>query len=118
MFGVKKDQLVKGLAKVSCRLCGYLGSICDCKYLGEGDEVFSGSEQTGCCETAMAATLINAMTADEFRRIAKRAQIQIHDYEEEPLDMAAEMKKFKDNRNNHFKSTMVATTVKHTKSKK
>jgi hypothetical protein len=78
MFGVNKEELVKGLCLLSCTLCGYMGNRCDCKYMQNSDTLDRGSEATGCPETAMAATLINAMTAQEFHAIAQRAGIQLN----------------------------------------
>lgn len=100
MNGIKKEQLVTSLARISCQLCGYLGSRCDCKYMREGDDfVHTDNEQTGCCETAMAATLINAMTPEEFYTIAQRAGIYISLSSKEMLelgDIFLKMKKQRD----------------------
>jgi hypothetical protein len=102
MFGVNKEQLVKGLCRVSCRLCGYLGSICDCKYMLTSDDFRTGSEETGCPETAMAATLINAMTLEEFYIIAHRAGIQVDPSEEESIELAKTFSNMKKQRNDHL----------------
>src|SRR6266566_4457525 len=76
MFGIKKDQLVKNLVKLSVSLCAYCGSNrCDCKYMRDD----SHSEVTGCPEAQMAANLINAMGVQEFFALAKRAGISISD---------------------------------------
>lgn len=107
MFGCKKDQLVTGLARVSCQLCGYLGTICDCKYMDENDDYYRNSEQTGCCETAMAATLINAMTQEEFFTIAERAGIRITLTDDEALALGDIFKKMKKQRNNQLRAEMV-----------
>jgi hypothetical protein len=78
MFGIKKDQLVRNLVKLSVSLCGYCGnSRCDCKYMP--DDSNGHSETTGCPETRMAADLINAMGVQEFFALAKRAGISIND---------------------------------------
>ena len=79
MFGVTKERLVKSLCRLSCQLCAYMGTICDCKYIQDNDEfIATGSESgSGCPESAMAASLINAMTQEEFRTIAGRAKIFI-----------------------------------------
>jgi len=100
MFGVRKEELVTGLARISCKLCGYLGSLCDCKYMDESnDHLNAGTEQTGCPEVSMAATLINAMTPQEFHAIAQRAGIQVHLSEQEQLDLEGTFEAAKRNRN-------------------
>jgi len=103
MFGVNKEQLVKGLCRVSCQLCGYLGSICDCKYMRVSDDFRTiGSEETGCPETAMAATLINAMTLEEFYAIAERAGISVEPSEKEHIVLDKTFSHMKKQRNEHF----------------
>lgn len=100
MFGVNKEQLVKGLCRVSTRLCGYIGSRCDCKYIQNTDDdtMDFGSEATGCPETAMAAALINSMTTQEFYAIARRASIQVSLPEESEIKIDDLMQKLKKQR--------------------
>lgn len=105
MFGINKEQLVKGLCRVSCRLCGYLGNFCDCKYMKVSDDYYGNSEETGCPETAMAATLINAMTIEEFYTIAQRAGIQVDPSEEDEIELSKIVKNMKDQRNEHIRAT-------------
>jgi hypothetical protein len=105
MFGIKKDQLVKGLCRLSCQLCAYMGTMCDCKYMKDSDDfIATGSEAgSGCPESAMAASLINAMTPEEFKTIAARASIQIfEDISPEALDTWEISKKFKHQRNDEI----------------
>lgn len=98
MFGVNKEQLVKGLCRLSCTLCGYLGNRCDCKYMQNTDTLNSGSEATGCPETAMAAALINAMSAQEFYTIAQRAGIQLNLPDDAPIQIGEFMSNLKGQR--------------------
>lgn len=99
MNGVSKDQLVTSLARISCRICGYLGSRCDCKYMEGGEDFYHrDSEQTGCPETAMAATLINAMTPEEFHTIAQRAGIRILMNEIESVELEGIIKEMRKQR--------------------
>jgi hypothetical protein len=105
MFGVNKEQLVTGLCRVSCQLCGYLGSICDCKYMKTSEDFRTGSEETGCPETAMAATLINAMTLEEFYTIAKRAGIEVLPSKKELIELDKLFTGMKDQRNQHMRAS-------------
>ena len=98
MFGVSKEQLVKGLCRVSTSLCGYMGHMCDCKYMQNSDDFGRGSEQTGCPETAMAATLINSMTTQEFYAIARRAGIQVSLPEDPEVKIGDFMRNLQDQR--------------------
>ena len=105
MFGVKKEDLIRGLCRVSCKLCGYLGTMCDCKYMDTNSEIFrQNSEQTGCPETAMAATLINAMTPEEFYSIAQRAGIHISLTQEDSIELHDLFKQMKKQRNELLRS--------------
>ena len=98
MFGVKKEQLVKGLCRLSSRLCCYMGNTCDCKYQSDSEQFLgSSSEATGCPETAMAAKIINEMTTQEFYAITRRAGIQIS-MPEESVKVDELMKSFKEQR--------------------
>jgi hypothetical protein len=99
MFGVTKEQLIKGLYRISCRLCGYLGATCDCKYMQISEDFRTQSgEETGCPETAMAATLLNAMTKEEFNILAQRAGIYISNYDEGNNDLKDFLKKMRKQR--------------------
>ena len=78
MFGITKDQLENGLENVRSNLCAYSHWRCDCKYGVEKREHFMAmtyGENTGCPEVRMAASLIHAMTDDEFQEMCKRANI-------------------------------------------
>ncbi len=82
MFGIKKEELIKNLTRLSVKLCAYCGSTpCDCKYMNdETQHIASGSESgSGCPETHMAAELLSTMTTQEFFALAKRANIAISD---------------------------------------
>jgi len=104
MFGINKEQLVTGLCRVSCQLCAYLGSICDCKYMKVTDDFRTGSEETGCPETAMAATLINAMTVEEFYTIARRAGIQVDPSKKDRIELDKTFKNMKTQRTEYFRA--------------
>jgi hypothetical protein len=85
MFGTKKSELIKGLDAVRRRVCCYTGDPCDCKFGAYGDEakgapVYFG-EQTGCPEIRQAATLLAAMSEDEFRRLCERANVSVFEYD-------------------------------------
>ena len=99
MYGVRKEQLVKSLCRISSRMCGYIGHTCDCKYMqnAEADEyVLMSGETSGCPETLMAATLINAMTTQEFHAITRRAGIQVSEPEEKEVNINSLMTKLQD----------------------
>ena len=99
MFGISKEQLVKGLCRISTRLCCYMGSRCDCKYMQNTNDVLScGSEATGCPESAMASHLINAMTTQEFYAIARRAGIEVRSPEEPEVEIGIFMKNLQEQR--------------------
>lgn len=115
MLGVKKEQLVTGLCRISCRLCGYSGSMCDCKYMREGDDFQFFSEETGCPETTMASNLINAMTLEEFYTIAKRAGIRISENDNNPLDLTIIFKKLQTQRDEKRRTNIKVSTGKRSK---
>jgi hypothetical protein len=101
MFGVGKEQLVKALCRISSRMCGYIGHGCDCKYMQDSeasDYVLMSGETSGCPETMMAATLLNALTTQEFYALAGRANVQVSLPEEKEIDISSLMNKFKDAR--------------------
>lgn len=88
MNGVIKERLATVLLKLQHRHCSYYhhgsseddGKIhfCDCKYVGEGEPIRPGSESgPGCCELALAYTLINAMTPQEYIRLCRRAGVWV-----------------------------------------
>jgi hypothetical protein len=122
MNGIKKEQLVKSLCRISTSHCGYIGSHCDCKYMKDDHSVDNwGSEATGCPETILAATLINNMTTQEFYAIARRAGITIHYPEESTLDLnqvIAEMQKQRDTKRMGSALQMPTVVAKRKLSKK
>lgn len=79
-FYPTQSTLVSGLRIVSTSICGYRGPVpgvpvrCDCKY-GIGVAEHRNSEQNGCPETAAAAALVEVLSAKEFERLVKRAQL-------------------------------------------
>lgn len=79
MFGIAKDRLIKGLARLVAKSCSYTKQPCDCKYMQDDDNhINPGSERgSGCPEMTMAAMLIAHMTNQEFSTITRRAGIQI-----------------------------------------
>jgi hypothetical protein len=104
MFGINKEQLVKGLCRLSCGLCGYMGSRCDCKYMQNNDDAMNfDSEATGCPETAMAATLINIMSTQEFYALAQRAGIRVSLPEEPEVQIGVFMKQLQEQRDARLK---------------
>ena len=107
MFGIKKEELVKSLCRISCSLCSYLGTRCDCKYMHPDDEDFRrSSEESGCCETAMAATMLNALTQEEFYELAQRAGVHITLTQEDPLEIHELFKRLKEKRNKQWKNSI------------
>lgn len=76
MFGTDHEELIAGLKRLGASICHYCYPgrewpvRCDCKYGAS----LTG-EQSGCPEINLAATLIDAMTPTEFRRLAKRSKV-------------------------------------------
>ena len=81
MFGVSKERLVKSLCRLSSKNCGYLGSRCDCKYMGDPPNEYA-MESSGCSEMHLAAKLIGMMTGEEFYLLAARAGIDVDPQQE------------------------------------
>jgi hypothetical protein len=94
MNGIRKEELVKILCKLSAALCSYTKQPCDCKFATDSDtNIGRGSERgSGCPETAVAAQLIAHMTTQEFYAIAERAKINIADEPEPPVIDVWELK--------------------------
>jgi hypothetical protein len=76
MFGVNKEDLLKGIEVVRRQRCCYSQpDFCDCKYRPANPP--DHGENTGCPELRMAYKLISAMTPDEFNTLCVKAGILI-----------------------------------------
>lgn len=58
-FRPTKEEVVQGLETLRERICCYVGTRCDCKYLTPDCDMRRGSEQTGCCEVRAAIEFLN-----------------------------------------------------------
>lgn len=75
-FGIEQDRIVKGLLAIRKKLCCYMGPPCDCKYGYDPDDT-PYSEQTGCPEIALAASIISRMTPEEYTTFMERKPISM-----------------------------------------
>lgn len=67
---ISRQELFDRLNKVrKAKVCGYLGSMCDCKF---GCDLDVHSEQTGCPEIMQAQSLLYLMTNEEYETILNR----------------------------------------------
>jgi hypothetical protein len=92
---MNQDDLVNSLKKIRKKLCAYIGSPCDCKFITDetdDNQVCGRSENgSGCPEVLYAAALINAMTPAELRKICKRAGVAL-DPSEKPIKRSHKVK--------------------------
>lgn len=66
-----KEIYISTLKKIREKICGYVGTTCDCKFgfASKGTD----SEKTGCPEIRCLIHLLEVMTEKEFQTILKRA---------------------------------------------
>lgn len=78
MFGINKEELIKGLKVIRLNSCAYMGeNFCDCKYGINTNKNFPYGEQNGCPELRSVISILENMTDDEYLDLCKRSKIMI-----------------------------------------
>ena len=74
MFHLSKDNLIKNLLKIRNKLCAYGGrGICDCKYIGDDNDMRWMSETgPGCPEILNAIDILNGLSEKEYSKISRK----------------------------------------------
>lgn len=73
MFWITREQLIVNLTNARMAVCCYNNpEMCDCKYGANNIGTYE-SEETGCPELGTLIGILSAMTDQEYREYAQRA---------------------------------------------